>query len=97
MVLRRRFNQANLMIRTMQTVSESRRVSIDKELRPGERVLWIGQPQGSLFTRDDAVLIPISVAGLGFTVFAEAAVQVNTRYAAPGVRAPEPTGPNHET
>jgi hypothetical protein len=56
---------------------EYRSVSIDSELRPGKRVLWLGHPQGSLFSRDDAVLIPISVVWLGFMVFVEAAVQVN--------------------
>ena len=50
---------------------------MDNELRPGERVLWLGQPQGSLLTGDDAVLIPVSLAWLGFFVFSAAVVLIN--------------------
>jgi hypothetical protein len=52
---------------------EGRQVSIDKELRPGERVLWVGHPQGSLLTPQDAYLIPFSLVWVVFISFAAGA------------------------
>ncbi len=59
---------------TSSVIREQPSVSIDSQLRPGERVLWLGRPQGSLLTRDDIFLIPFSLVWLGGVIFWEATV-----------------------
>jgi hypothetical protein len=49
-------------------LNKLRGVSIDAELRRGERILWVGYPQGSLLAREDAYLIPASLGVLIFVV-----------------------------
>jgi hypothetical protein len=45
---------------------------IERELSPGERLVWSGQPRGGFRLRAaDAFLIPFSVAWCGFAVFWE--------------------------
>jgi hypothetical protein len=44
-------------------------------LKPGERIVWTGQPQrGLLFTPRDLFLVPFSVVWLGFVAFWETSV-----------------------
>ncbi len=50
-------------------MDQNLRHSLDSELRLGERVLWAGQPQGSLLTTADATVIPFSLVFLGFVAF----------------------------
>ncbi|GEM_PF-606322 len=40
------------------------RAGIEPELLANERILWLGRPQGSIFRRDDAWLIPFSLIWL---------------------------------
>lgn len=60
---------------TSSQLTGDRRIQLKRLLRPGERLLWAGEPDPTVrFTKADRFLIPFSVLWAGFSVFWEAGV-----------------------
>lgn len=59
----------------MQQINPTSAAAVQRELVPGENLVWAGQPKTSVvFHKEDAFLIPFSLLWGGFAIFWEAGV-----------------------